>query len=143
MLIHSVNNKSLKESWSEEETKFILDRYETYLSNVGPMKRFKTKKEMWSQITLDLKEQLHIQKDSAQIENRYKTVLRRKKKAVDNNQTSGALRMNVPYEEELNNIAAVDNSIEPELLRSARNVTVLKSQPVEQKQKKVCTGIYR
>jgi len=85
------------------------------------MKRFKTKKTMWSQISADMQKMLNISKTALQIENRYKTVLKRKKKAVENNSRSGS-REEVPFEEELRKIAHSDDSIEPEVLRSARNV---------------------
>jgi len=86
------------------------------------MKRFKTKKTMWSQISADMQKMLNISKTALQIENRYKTVLKRKKKAVENNSRSGSSREEVPFEEELRKIAHSDDSIEPEVLRSARNV---------------------
>ncbi|KYQ46782.1 hypothetical protein ALC60_14207 [Trachymyrmex zeteki] len=65
---------------------------------------------------------LNISKTSLQIENRYKTVLKRKKKAVENNCKSGSSREKVPFEEELRKIAHSDDSIEPEVLRSVRSV---------------------
>lgn len=100
----------------------MLDKYETYLSDIGPMKKFKTKKLMWSQISADMMKMLNISKTSLQIENRFKTVLKRKKKAVENNCKSGSSREEVPFEEELRKIAHSDDSIEPEVLRSARSV---------------------
>lgn len=57
-----------------------------------------------------------------QIENRCKTVLKRKKKAVENNHKLDSLREEVPFEEELRQIAQIDDSIEPEVLRSAKSV---------------------
>lgn len=36
--------------FSEEQTKFILDKYKEHIPNVGPMKKFRTKKLMWEQI---------------------------------------------------------------------------------------------
>jgi len=77
---------------------------------------------MWIQISNDLQENLNISKTPLQIENRYKTVLKRKKKAVENNHKSGSSREEVQYEEELRQIAQVDDSIEPEILRSAKSV---------------------
>ncbi|KYN13630.1 hypothetical protein ALC57_14178 [Trachymyrmex cornetzi] len=65
---------------------------------------------------------LNISKTPLQIENRYKTILKRKKKAVENNSKSGSSRETVPFEEELNKIAHSDDSIEPEVLRSAKSV---------------------
>lgn len=59
-------------------------------------------------------EELQITRDSVQVENRYKTCLKRKKNAVEHNARSGNSRTEVPFEEELSKIAANDNSIEPE-----------------------------
>lgn len=108
--------------WTDSATSFILDKYETYLFDIGPMKKFKTKKLMWSQISADMMKMLNISKTPLQIENRYKTVLKRKKKAVENNSKSGSSREEIPFEKELRKIACVDDSIEPEILRSARSV---------------------
>lgn len=77
---------------------------------------------MWSQISTDMLKVLNISKTALQIENRYKTVLKRKKKAVENNSRSGSSREEVPFEEELRKIAHSDDSIEPEVLRNARNI---------------------
>ncbi|XP_018405475.1 PREDICTED: uncharacterized protein LOC108781859 [Cyphomyrmex costatus] len=108
--------------WSDSATSFLLDKYETYMLNIGPMKKFKTKKLMWAQISKDMMTILNISKTPLQIENRYKTILKRKKKAVENNSKSGSSRETVPFEEELRKIAHADDSIEPEVLRSARSV---------------------
>lgn len=57
---------------------------------------------------------LNIEWSPLQCENRYKTILKRKKKAIDNNKTSGSEREDIPFEEELARIASVDDSIAPE-----------------------------
>ncbi|RLU21200.1 hypothetical protein DMN91_005573, partial [Ooceraea biroi] len=64
------------DEWSDETTRFILDKYADYLELVGPMKKFKNKKVMWMQIAKDMETVLGIQKTYIQCENRYKTVLR-------------------------------------------------------------------
>jgi len=48
---------------------------------------------------------------------------------VENNSKSGSSREEVPCEEELRKIAFSDDSIEPEVLRSARSVQYPKSVP--------------
>lgn len=108
--------------WTDSVTSFILDKYETYLSDIGLMKKFKTNKLMWSQISAYIKKILNISKTPLQIENRYKTVLRRKKKAVEINSKSGSSREEIPFEKELSKIARANDSIESEVLRSARSV---------------------
>lgn len=108
--------------WSDSAASFMLDKLESYLANIGPMKRFKTKKQMWLQISKDMAEMLNVSKTPTQIENRYKTVLKRKKKAIENNSKSGSSREEVPFEEQLSKIAHSDDSIQPEVLRSAKTV---------------------
>lgn len=85
---------------------------------------------MWNQIAQDLKKILNIERTSVQCENRYKTVIKRKKKSIDNNNKSGSSRMEIEYEEELKKILAADDSIKPEILRGVKKITnnqVLKS----------------
>lgn len=108
--------------WTDSATVFILDKYKAYLSQIGPMKKFKSKKTMWAEISKELQENLNISKTPLQVENCYKTVLKQKKKAVENNRKSGSSREKVPFEEELREIGQADNSIEPEVLRSAKSV---------------------
>lgn len=90
------------------------------------MKKFRTKKAMWVQIATDLNRILKIVRTDVQVENRFKTVMKRKKQAIDNNQTTGASRINIPYEEELSKISALDDSIEPEVLRSSAGIVKVK-----------------
>jgi hypothetical protein len=125
--------------WTDSATSFILDKYETYLSDIGPMKRFKTKRLMWLQISADMIKMLNISKSPLQIENRYKTVLKRKKKAVENNNKSGSSREKIPFEEELCKIARADDSIEPEVLRSARSVKYPKLNVPEKDPEEICS----
>ncbi|KAM7309088.1 uncharacterized protein ISCGN_012719 [Ixodes scapularis] len=48
--------------WSEGETRLLLDGYSKYLSQVGPMKRFRNKKTMWTQLSKDLADTLNSSK---------------------------------------------------------------------------------
>lgn len=36
-----------KQIWGEKETKLLLDKYKQYLPLVGPLKKFKKKRNMW------------------------------------------------------------------------------------------------
>ncbi|CAH1154409.1 unnamed protein product [Phaedon cochleariae] len=112
--------------WTDAETKVLLEYYEQFMSNVGPMKKFKNKRNMWNKITDILNKKFNLQRTSIQVENRYKTVLKRKKSAVENNRRTGSSRMDIPFEEELNKISSLDDSIEPEVLGTAQNIQVLK-----------------
>ncbi|GLV46273.1 hypothetical protein CBL_21500 [Carabus blaptoides fortunei] len=64
-------NKQPDAEWKISETKVLLDKYENYLSQVGPMKKFKTKRIMWKKISADLKEIFNVEKTDLQCENRY------------------------------------------------------------------------
>ncbi|KAF5306256.1 hypothetical protein FQA39_LY08954 [Lamprigera yunnana] len=99
-------------AWGEQGTKYLLDKYETYLPHLGPLKRLK-KKYLWVAISDDLKRILNINKTSLQCENRYKTIMKRKKITINHNNRTGESRRTDPYEKELSRIAAIDDSIEP------------------------------
>ncbi|XP_032675598.1 uncharacterized protein LOC116846178 [Odontomachus brunneus] len=116
---HTVQNV---DEWTEESTRFILNKYSEYLQSVGPMKKFKNKKIMWIEISKNVETVLGIYKTYIQCENRYKTIMRRKRLCDKNNSTSGSKRVKVSFENELKQIAAKDDSIEPEILQSASNV---------------------
>ena len=77
---------------------------------------------MWAKIAEDLSEAFLHPFSAAQVENPYKTIMKRKNAAVNKNKRSGASRIDVPYEEEINKIAAVDDSIEPDVMRSVSEV---------------------
>lgn len=49
-------------------------------------------------------------------------MLKRKKKAVENNRKSGCSREEVPFEEDLNEIGLADDSVKPEIFRGAKCV---------------------
>ncbi|KAK9695458.1 hypothetical protein QE152_g32567 [Popillia japonica] len=40
--------------WGEQDTTFLLEKYELYICEVGPRKRFHSKKHMWNQIANDI-----------------------------------------------------------------------------------------
>jgi len=113
----STKERSELSTWCEESTRLLLDKYEQYLPLVGPMKQFKCKKSMWIQISNDIATELNIVRSSVQCENRYKTILKRKMQSVRGNQQSGAKRTKVEFEDELNKIKAIDDSVEPEILQ--------------------------
>lgn len=122
--------------WSEAMTKFLLDHYFEGIKEVGPMKQFRNKKNMWEHITLVMNNHFYTNKTSTQVENRYKTVVRRKTQAVSNNHTSGAKRIRVDYEEELSKIAKIDDNIEPEVLKD-QTTTIVNKKIEETKRKHV------
>lgn len=106
------------------------------MSYVGPMKKFKNKKSMWIQLASDIQEELNVDFSYIQVENRYKTIRKRKKTIMDNNRSTGASRLDDEYEEEWKEITNNDDSILPEVLRSAKTVVINKKDCSEPKQKK-------
>lgn len=74
-----------------------------------------------------------------QIENRYKTVSKRKKVIVNNNKSTGAARMDDEYENEWKQITNKDDSIIPEVMRSTKVVVINKKDITESKPKKMKT----
>ncbi|KAL0104025.1 hypothetical protein PUN28_017009 [Cardiocondyla obscurior] len=79
--------------------------------------------------TNDLETFLNIQKTYIQCENRYKTILRRKCICIKNNSTSGSKRAKISYENEIKQIAAKDDSLEPEIIqkRHEEKIKLLKA----------------
>lgn len=114
--------KSNINEWSDESTRLLLDKYAEYLELVGPMKQFKNKKLMWLEISKDLEKNLTLQKTPIQCENRFKTIIRRKRICEKSNSTSGSKRVKVNFENEIKKIAAKDDSVEPEVLQNSSNI---------------------
>lgn len=108
--------------WTHGETKFLLDLYETFASKVGPQKQFKNKKSMWNKIAETVNKTCKINRTGLQVENRYK----RKKDAIVHNSKTERSPVEVPYEEELNKIAAMDDSVEPEVFATAKAIKIMK-----------------
>lgn len=88
---------------------------------------------MWLTIAEEISQKFCKIRTSIQVENRYKTVLRRKKSAVENNSASGSSRQEVPFEKELQKIASTDDSIEPEVVRTAAGIKRFKNSEVSKK----------
>lgn len=102
--------------WGEPDTKLLLDKYEQYLDQIGPFKKFKNKKSIWVKISNDLKIILGVERTAIQCENRFKTVLKRKSKITKENDKSGAGRTDPEFDDELSKIKAKDDGVEPEML---------------------------
>lgn len=117
--------------WDDFASKLLLDKYNDYIANVGPFKKFKNKKSMWEKISSDILETLNIEKTDKQCENRFKTILKRKLKTVKENSESGGTRTKIEFEDELNKIKAKDDSIEPEVLMGVGNVIFNKKNKAE------------
>lgn len=99
--------------WTDGNTSFMLNCFHKYMEQIGPMKKFRNKKAMWTKIQQDMVEQIGCVFTETQIENRYKTVLKRNKAYMKNNNTSGSSPKFSSVDEEFSKITALDDSIEP------------------------------
>ncbi|XP_075742792.1 uncharacterized protein LOC119160051 [Rhipicephalus microplus] len=61
--------------WTAEETKLLLDYYQQYFSQIGPMKKFKNKKAMFANIAANITKAAGVPKTGHQCCSRYKTVM--------------------------------------------------------------------
>lgn len=106
--------------WSAAETNLLLQLYIEYLPLIGPLKKFKSKKEMWLHMATKFPG-----KTDRQCESRYKTVLKRKKSKKDSSQQTTTKTHNkttttevaedendtIVVEEEHNNETEVQNQV--------------------------------
>ncbi|XP_075156213.1 uncharacterized protein LOC142229535 isoform X2 [Haematobia irritans] len=60
--------------WTDIETKFLLKLYAKYLTEIGPMKRFRNKKQMWAEIATKIPGMT-----ATQCLERVKTIMKRKR----------------------------------------------------------------
>ncbi|XP_040064658.2 chromatin assembly factor 1 subunit A-like [Ixodes scapularis] len=102
--------------WSEGESKLLLALYSRYFPEIGPFKRFKTRKHMFIKIAEEINERMNSHYTAQQCDTRFKTLKKRKTKVVDSNGKSGATRQHIEFEEEFNLIRAADDSVEPEVM---------------------------
>jgi hypothetical protein len=128
--------------WTEQETIEMLELYAEKLKNVGPMKQFRTKMEMWNNIANTLSRIHGNQKTGQQVADKYKNTLAVKKKVVDTKNLSGSGGgLKIPYEIEIDRINAMDDTIEPEVMIGV-SPTILKknnAQPTSSKKKPTTT----
>ncbi|KAH8008972.1 hypothetical protein MRX96_019311 [Rhipicephalus microplus] len=115
-------NATCSAPWDEGETRLLLTLYAQYNNEVGPFKKFRTKRAMYQEVAKEILKILGISRSAEQCDSRLKTIIRRKKNEVTNNRTSGRSRCRVSYEE-FARIRALDDSIEPEVLRGVGTVS--------------------
>ncbi|XP_050443149.1 uncharacterized protein LOC126847121 isoform X2 [Adelges cooleyi] len=82
--------------WSQFETKILMDMYRRNSTQVGPTKKFKSKKEMFGFIAQSLSERLNITRSAHQCENRYKTVVNQRKSGYFDRVLLGKKTTNTP-----------------------------------------------
>lgn len=93
------------------------------VAHVGPLKRFRMKKQMWAHIAARLTEKFKMTVNAQQVESRYKCILKRTKKAIDNNNTSGSSREVTEYDDEIRKIVGMDDSICPDFVCAPGKMT--------------------
>ncbi|CAN8001425.1 unnamed protein product [Ixodes hexagonus] len=102
--------------WGDADTKVLLDYYKKYLPMIGPFKTFRNKREMYKKIAKDILQLTGHTRTPEQCENRYKTVLKRRKPLLWHRQAMAVSPRVARYEEELARIRALRDSLDAELL---------------------------
>ncbi|KAJ6639721.1 hypothetical protein Bhyg_12468 [Pseudolycoriella hygida] len=127
----SRNNMALVDNsndvWTNSETEWLLEKYYQNINEVGPLKRHRNKKDMWDQMAEDMVEYFPVCRTGVDLSKQVERVIKQKKKNVERNRTSGASRTSVEYEDAIDKITSVDDSIEPEVLRDATSVQYKKN----------------
>lgn len=93
----------------------MLQLYKEYYSQVGRLKKFRKKKDMWCFLALELSKTFNLDLSGLQVEGRFKTVIGKTKAVLQNNRTSGAVRKQIPFESSMQPIIQADDSILPEV----------------------------
>lgn len=94
---------------------FLISRYKEYIPDVRSGSAdidssfFKTKKEMWAQISVDILEEFGIRRTLEQCENRFKSILKRKKKKVASDSVEVPPSLRRRREEAVNNVTTTKN----------------------------------
>ncbi|XP_053681742.1 uncharacterized protein LOC128732503 [Sabethes cyaneus] len=99
-------------TWNEEQTRLMLTLYRDKVRHIGTLNKYKSKKQMFESISDDIKNQLGVSFTAMQIENRFKNIARKHRDLLKNRRASD----NPLYNEEMLQIAAVDVSIEPDIV---------------------------
>ncbi|XP_024875731.1 uncharacterized protein LOC112457083 [Temnothorax curvispinosus] len=128
VILPGTSNKATASiKWTDSQTKKMLALYNENVVKVGPMKKFRNKKLMWECIATDISNEFKIYVSGIQCESRFKNVLKRKTGAVKHNKQSGNDPVEVPYQDEIDEIKSMDDSIKPEVLVSPGSIKVLKN----------------
>ena len=77
---------------------------------------------MWAHIAEEVQAAFNIVVNGLQVETRFRCVMKRTKKAIDNNNKSGAVRVDPEYETEMLEIVRNDDSLFPPYTINAGNI---------------------
>jgi hypothetical protein len=106
--------------------------YAEHADDVGPCKRFRLKNDLFQYISETLNAEFGGCKSQQQVLYKYKNVLKEKKKQIALKKTSGAAGgQKIAHEEELELIAAIDDSLEPDVMMGVHSnqITLKKPHP--------------
>lgn len=124
--------------FSMDETAFLLEEYNLNKDQVGPKKKFFYKKDLWGHISQRLEQQFGSEFTPNQCSSRFINVNRAQNKASAWNAKSGYNQVEVSFEKEYLDLKNKDDSVEPEILMSARSVQVMKEVQNKSATKKAC-----
>lgn len=106
MFSENITNIVINGVWTDANIAFMLECYYRYMEEIGPMKKFRNKKAMWAKNKLDIEKEYNYFFTEMQIENRYKTVLKKNKTVAKNNNTTGSYPKYSTVDDEFTKITA-------------------------------------
>lgn len=113
--------------FTDDEERFMLDKYFDYKNDVGPTKKFATKNKMWDQICIDLVLKFDRIFTRNQVSHRQRYLESSVKSAAVHKSKTGEGNFNVPYEKDyVLQMGSDDDSLWPELLRDSHTHKKLK-----------------
>lgn len=123
-----VNNKSTPNtlptySWGINDTKMLIDLYKNKRNDVGKMK-MKNFKAMWSQISVEISNQLGVKITSNNCENRWKVLERNYKKWIDNQNSTGRGRKMFEFAEDMDLVLGKKKNLHPTILLEAETINI-------------------
>jgi hypothetical protein len=141
--LRPLNVEGKVKRWSAYETSIMLDYYIEHVREVGPCKEFRNKKELFTAIASKLEEELHGGKDWLNVANKFKHIMELKKKQVSGKRTSGAAGgQTIQFQEQLDIIASLDDSIHPEVMMGVEKDQVIRKNCEKGKKEKfACPAI--
>ena len=115
-------NVQRSSTWNQVESIYLLEQYEDYSKNIGLMKRFKRKINMFQEIAKEILQIYNKNFTADQTHDRYKYMLTKFQKAIAWNNASGHNPIEVPFEEQFRRIANFDDSVIPELICNKKGI---------------------
>lgn len=108
-------------SWSNNDTKILIDLYKAYRNKVGSFE-LRNMKKLWERIAHEMNKKFNVTVTPSNCENRWRVVERNYKKYIDNNNKTGRGRKQFEYADEMDAIFQKRRNVYPELLLSSNTV---------------------